>query len=69
MNGQRFCPTERGAAEAGTMHDDYRRTAVDLFAGLDAAQVSAFAITIDRMLRRVRGEGPDRAASGAIASA
>jgi DNA-binding MarR family transcriptional regulator len=60
--------TEQGASEARAMRADYRRTAVDLFAGLDAAEISAFTTTIERMLRRLR-EGADRAATGGIASA
>jgi hypothetical protein len=50
--------TEKGAAEADTMQADSRRTAVDLLAGLGAAEVSAFATTIDRMLGRLREDGP-----------
>jgi len=49
--------TERGTSEAGTMNSDYRRTAVELFAGLDAAQVSAFGTIIEQMLGRLRTEG------------
>jgi DNA-binding MarR family transcriptional regulator len=60
--------TEQGASEAGTMHADYRRTAANLFAGLDAAEVSAFATTIDRMLGRLRGEGAGRPVGDGIAS-
>jgi DNA-binding MarR family transcriptional regulator len=55
--------TGRGAAEAATMHVQYRRTAGELFADLDAAQVRAFSATLARMLGRLRREDTVRAAN------
>lgn len=46
------------------MQADYRRTAVDLFAGLDAAEMNAFGTTIERMLGRLRTEGAGTSPGG-----
>jgi DNA-binding MarR family transcriptional regulator len=46
--------TERGRAAAAQMVAAYRRTAKDLFAGLNPAEVATFVSTLETLLARLR---------------
>jgi DNA-binding MarR family transcriptional regulator len=46
--------TERGRAAATQMVAVYRRTAKDLFAGLNPAEVATFVSTLETLLARLR---------------